>query len=112
MYDGEVSPALFSNISDAQLDRQVHLLDELCPIADLALGTTLEGQKERQDLLLATKFWLSEMTELRHSGLKKADRSLNVEDANQDLVASHSGTRKSDHQTKLEIPPTESVGTV
>jgi hypothetical protein len=32
MYDGEVSPALFSNISD-----------ELCPIADLALGTTLEG---------------------------------------------------------------------
>lgn len=73
MYDADVSPTLISKVTDAVLEWQFHLLDDIYPIVYLdcivlkirqdkrvinkafyvALGINLEGQKELLSLWLA-----------------------------------------------------------
>lgn len=97
MYGAEVSPTLISKVTDTVIDQvvewQARPLDAIYPIVYLdcivlkirqdkrvinkavylALGVTLEGQKELLGLWLAeqegAKFWLSVLTELQNRGV-------------------------------------------
>jgi len=98
MYQVEVSPTLISNVTDAVIDEvrawQSRPLDAIYPIVyldalmvkmrdqgrvenravDVAIGITLEGQKEVLGLWTAAnegaKFWLQVLTELQNRGLQ------------------------------------------
>ena len=98
MYDADVSPSLISRVTDAVIEQVVEWqsrpLDEVYPIVYLdcivvkirqdkqvinksvylALGVTMEGQKELLGLWLSenegAKFWLSVLTELQNRGVK------------------------------------------
>jgi len=98
MYDADVSPSLISKVTDAVIEEVVQWqnrpLDPVYPIVyldcivvkvrhnkqvinkaiHLALGITLDGQKELLGMWIAenegAKFWLSVLTELRNRGLE------------------------------------------
>ena len=98
MYDADVSPGLISKITDAVIEEVVQWqnrpLDPIYPIVyldgivvkvrhnkqvinkaiHLALGITLDGQKELLGMWIAenegAKFWLSVLTELQNRGLE------------------------------------------
>ena len=97
MYGTEISPSLISSVTDAVVDEvtqwQARPLDPVYPIVYLdcihakvrdgavrvkavylALGITMEGEKEVLGLWIAqtegAKFWLQVVTELRNRGLK------------------------------------------
>src|ERR1700758_1466993 len=98
MYQGEVSPTLISNVTDAVIEEvkawQTRPLDAIYPIVYLdalvvkmrtegrvenravyvAVGITLSGQKEVLGLWTSAnegaKFWLQVLTELKNRGLK------------------------------------------
>lgn len=98
MYDADVSPALISKVTDAVMEEVVQWqnrpLEPVYPIIYLdcivvkvrhnnqvinkaiylALGITLEGQKELLGMWIAenegAKFWLSVLTELKNRGLE------------------------------------------
>lgn len=98
MYDADVSPGLISKVTDAVIEEVVQWqnrpLDPIYPIVyldgivvkvrhnkqvinkaiHLALGITLDGQKELLGMWIAenegAKFWLSVLTELQNRGLE------------------------------------------
>jgi transposase-like protein len=98
MYDADVSPSLISKVTDAVIEEVVQWqsrpLDPVYPIVyldcivvkvrhnkqvinkaiHLALGITLDGQKELLGMWIAenegAKFWLSVLTELQNRGLE------------------------------------------